>query len=143
MMEYKVCFHMSYPLGWTDPNTPKRTRYHGKMHYCGTDLEEAVAKIRRTVAWDFVARGARCTSMWIMRGRDRGKNITWAEYHKEGEAKRLWDKEIAEAENFYNGLNARVEAARQRLIEIGAEMAPLEQERDELVGLIHRYDYPH
>ena len=97
MLEYKVCFHMSYhqPYSVTHKGElilPKK--WHGKMHYCGATLEEAVAKVRYHVA-NYEARHAgTCTSMWIMRGKEKGKNIKWTDYHRRGATKELWQKAL-------------------------------------------------
>lgn len=126
MLEYKVCFHISYWCPWTadyyklkNGKQSNRKRGHGKLHYAGYDLEEAVAKVRGSMAWQQVRaehdpeRGkgefTKCTSMWVMRGRQRGLNVKWDEYHKKGEAKKLWKKALVEAGRWVAEANAEVD----------------------------------
>jgi hypothetical protein len=98
MMEYKVCFHMSYTPNWeVAGESPKKKKFHGKMHYCGHTLEEAVAKIRKFVARYQVHERGTCTSMWIMRGRRKGDNIKWNDYHSKGEPKKEWKRVLETA----------------------------------------------
>lgn len=96
MQEYKVCFHMSYVNKYYGTTW----KHNGKMHYVGRDLEEAVEKVRGHVA-AAVHTGGKCTSMWVMRGRDKGLNIKWDEYHKKGEPKKRWAYHQAEIAKIY------------------------------------------
>lgn len=92
MMEYKVCFHISYTPYWLNERreerrTPtgrvsKQRVWHGKMHYSGHTLAEAVDKIRPYLERLEQNNRGYCTSMWIMRGRERGRNIKWADYNQ-------------------------------------------------------------
>jgi hypothetical protein len=94
MLEYKVCFYITYKWGYRYSQIngklilPKN--YYGKMYYCGATLEEAVAKVRPYVANLEVQGTGFCTSMGIRRGREKGKNIRWSDYHKRGAAKEVW-----------------------------------------------------
>ena len=95
-MKYKVCFHISYHQPYSidrrDNSLILPAKWHGKMHYCGNTLEDAVSKVRSYVAsLELNGRGT-CTSMWIMRGteKDTGKNIKWGAYHKPKELKSRW-----------------------------------------------------
>lgn len=84
MMEYKVCFHISSYCPWLvgthrtkTGKLSKQIRYHGKLHYCGHTLQEAVEKFK----FNFTkSKNQKCTSMWIMRGREKGRNIKWKDY---------------------------------------------------------------
>ena len=102
---------MSYRHGFSyNPRTDRlvlpRT-YNGKLHYCGATLEEAVSKVRMIVASMEVGQSGTCTSMWIMRGREKGKNIKWKDYHKRGAAKEVWLETLKEAARFEQELRDR------------------------------------
>lgn len=96
---------MSYREGFRyNPNTDKLvlpSTYNGKLHYCGATLEEAVSKVRMVVASMEVNQTGTCTSMWIMRGREKGKNIKWKDYHKRGNAKEAWLESLKTMARFY------------------------------------------
>lgn len=100
MLEYKVCFYISYRWGYLynrfkDELVLPRA-HNGKLHYCGHTLEDAVRKVRNYVARLEVNGNGTCTSMYIMRGREKGKNITWKSYHKKPETKKLWLEVLTE-----------------------------------------------
>lgn len=89
MMEYKVCFHMSY-------KNPDGTHLgNGKLHYCGHTLEEAIEKaLNISMVLGFRPSTGRyttyiCTSFAIQRGRRRGENVKWEDYKKTTEGKTL------------------------------------------------------